>query len=168
MFRLIFTLLLLSSCVNEEKGSNSRSCEPNFQTSCTPLVLLDGPSPNLRHVGNMYLDQLTTYLARQEQIESRTIGFSGSFSEVYEAYDLLKQHASLEQLKLLLNHFSPIVRFYALMALAERDGTHKKYYFQLLKGKYQKVSMLDGCVGYESELRFMLPNRYFETAEWEF
>ena len=168
MFRLILTLVLFSSCVNKEKKSTYHPCEPNFQTSCTPLVLLDGLSPNLRHVGNLYLDQLTTYLARQEQIESQTIGFSGSFSEVYEAYDLLKQHASLEQLKLLLNHFSPIVRFYALMALAERNETHKKYYFQLLKGKYQKVSMLDGCVGFESELRFMVPNRYFETLEWEF
>lgn len=168
MFRLIFTLLLLSSCVNEEKESNYRSCEPNFQTSCTPLVLLDGPSPNLRYVGNMYLDQLTTYLARQEQIESQTIGFSGSFSEVYEAYALLKRQASLEQLKLLLNHFSPIVRFYALMALAERDGNQRKYYFQLLKGKYQKVSKLDGCVGYKNELRFMLPNGFLETVEWEF
>ena len=168
MSRLILALFILSSCVRVEEESTYRPCEPNFRTTCTPLVLLDGLSPNLRYVGNMYLDQLTSYLASQEQIESRTIGFSGSFSEVYEAYDLLKRHASLGHLKLLLNHFSPIVRFYALMALAVRDVTHKKYYFQLLKGKYQKVSMLDGCVGFESELRFMLPNRYFETVGWEF
>ncbi len=164
---LILALFILSSCVKVEE-STYRPCEPNFRTTCTPLVLLDGPSPNLRYVGNLYLDQLTTYLARQEQIESRTIGFSGSFSEVYEVYDLLKRQASLEQLKILLNHFSPIVRFYALMALAERDVTHKKYYFQLLRGKYQKVSMLDGCVGFESELRFMVPNGIFEPGKWVF
>lgn len=111
----------------------------------------------------MYLDHLITYLARQEQIESRSIGFNGSFSEVYYSYVLLKQQASLEQLKVLLNHFSPVVRFYALMALAERDGKHKKYYYQLLKGKYQKVSMLDGCVGFESELRHMIPVGFFEA-----
>jgi hypothetical protein len=154
--------------VNEEMQATYRPCKPNYRTSCTPLVLLDGPSPNLRYVGNMYLDQLTNYLARQEQIESRTIGFSGTSSEVYQAYLQLKKKASLEQLKLLLSHYSPIVRFYSLMALYEGDATHKKYYYQLLKGKYQKVSMLDGCVGFENELRFMIPNGIFETMEWEF
>jgi hypothetical protein len=159
---LILAFFILSSCVKGEEESTYRPCEPNFRTSCTPLFLLDGPSPDLKFIGDAYLEQLTDYLARQKQIESRSIGFSGTLSEVYQAYLLLKKKASLEQLKLLLSHYSPIVRYYSFMALCERDATHKKYYYQLLEGKYQKVSMLDGCVGFESELRFMIPNGFFE------
>jgi len=167
MYRLIFALFFLFSCVKEEE-STYRPCQPNFQTSCIPLAIFDGSGPSLRYIGNMYLDQITDYLARQKQIESRSIGFSGNFSEVYQAYLKLKQQASTEQLKLLLNHHSPIVRFYSLMALAERDATNKKHYYQLLKGKSQKVAMLDGCIGFESELRHMIPTGYFETEAWEF
>ena len=54
-------------------------CEPNFRASCTPLVLLDGPGPSLKHIGDVYLDQLTDYLARQEQIEPTLLDLAEAF-----------------------------------------------------------------------------------------
>ena len=88
----------------------------------------------------------------QERVESEQIGFSGTFSEVYQAYNVLQQQASLEELSLLLRHPSPNVRYYALLGLAERDPKNKASYYQQLAGKYDSLNTLDGCVGSSGQL----------------
>jgi len=109
------------------------------------------------------LNRLTHYLAMQERVESQQVGFSGSFSEVYEAYEALQQQASLEELSLLLRHPSPNVRYYALLGLAERDPKNKTTYYQQLAGKYDSLNTLDGCVGMSGQLWEFTRYRIFEV-----
>jgi hypothetical protein len=77
------------------------------------IVLLEGPKPDFKFLGNEQLNRLTHYLAMQKRVESEQVGFSGSFSEMYEAYESLQRQASLEELSLLLRHPSPNVRYLA-------------------------------------------------------
>jgi hypothetical protein len=128
-------------------------------------VLLEGAKPEVKFLGNQQLNQLTHYLATQERVESEQVGFSGSFSEVYEAYEALQQQASLEELSLLLRHPSPNVRYYALLGLAERDPKNKTTYYQQLAGKYDSLNTLDGCVGNSGELWEFTRYRVFESEE---
>ena len=79
-------------------------------------------------------------------------GVSGSFSEVYQAYEALQQQANLEELTLLLRHPSPNVRYYALLGLAEKDPKNKTTYYQELAGKYDTLNTLNGCVGHSGQL----------------
>jgi hypothetical protein len=116
------------------------------------VVVLEGPKPNFKFLGNQRLNRLTYYLAMQERVESQQVGFSGSFSEVYQSYEELQQQASLEELTLLLRHHSPNVRYYALMGLVKRDSINKADYYQQLAGKYDSLNTLNGCVGMSGEL----------------
>jgi len=127
-------------------------CIPNYRTGCRPVIKLEGPAPTRVFVGDAHLDGLTRFLAEQEQVESEQVGFSGSFSEVYQVYVQLREQASLEQLELLLQHRSPNVRYYALLGLTSRDPEHKDSYYQQLGGKYATLNSLDGCVGTTGEL----------------
>jgi hypothetical protein len=116
-------------------------------------------------VGDAHLDGLTRYLAAQERVESEQVGFSGSFSEVYLVYAQLRGQASLEQLRLLLHHESPNVRYYALLGLAERDPKNKIPYYQQLAGKYDTLEYLNGCVGGSGELGEYVHYQIFEENE---
>jgi hypothetical protein len=128
-------------------------------------VVLEGTKPEVKFLGHQQLNTLTHYLARQEQVESQTIGFSGSFSEVYQGYEALQQQASLEELTLLLRHTSPNVRYYALLGLAEKDPKNKITYYQQLAGKYDSLNILDGCVGYSGQLWEFTRYWIFESDE---
>jgi hypothetical protein len=128
-------------------------------------VVLEGTKPDFKFLGNQQLNQLTHYLATQERVESQQVGFSGSFSEVYQAYESLQQQASLEELSLLLRHPSPNVRYYALLGLAERDPKNKTTYYQQLAGKYDSLNTIDGCVGSSGELWEFTRYRVFESEE---
>jgi hypothetical protein len=130
-------------------------------------VVLEGTKPDFKFLGNQQLNRLTQYLAMQERVESQTIGFSGSFSEVYEAYEALQQQASLEELTLLLRHPSPNVRYYALLGLAEKDPKNKSIYYQQLAGKYDSLKTLDGCVGMSGELWEFTRYRLFMSDNLE-
>jgi hypothetical protein len=149
---LFFLLLLLASCQQVKEVEPDIPCHLQYPHTCKPLVVLEGTKPDFKFLGNQQLNRLTHYLAMQERVESQTIGFSGSFSEVYEAYEALQQQASLEELSLLLRHPSANVRYYALLGLAEKDPKNKTTYYQQLAGKYDRLKTLDGCVGMSGEL----------------
>jgi hypothetical protein len=126
------------------------------------VLLLEWTKPDVKFLGNQRLNQLTHYLAVQEQVESEQVGFSGTFSEVYQGYEALKQQASLEELTQLLRHPSPNVRYYVLLGLAERDSKNKVTYYQQLAGKYDSLNTLDGCVGMSGQLWEFTRHRIFE------
>ncbi len=130
-------------------------------------MVLEGTKPDFKYLGNQQLNQLTHYLAMQERVESQQVGFSGSFSEVFQAYEALQQQASLEELTLLLRHPSPNVRYYALLGLAERDPKNKSTYFQQLAGKYDSLNTLNGCVGNSGELWEFAKYRLFMSDNLE-
>ncbi len=125
---LFFLLLLCASCQQAKEVEPGIPCHLRYPHTCKPLVLLEGTKPDFKFLGNQQLNRLTHYLATQERVESQQIGFSGTFSEVYQAYEALQQQANLQDLTLLLRHPSPNVRYYALLGLAERDPKNKTTY----------------------------------------
>jgi len=149
---LFFLLLLITSCQQPKEVQPEISCEFWYPTPCKPLALFEGHKPDFKFLGNQQLNQLTHYLAIQEQVESQQIGYSGDYSEVYQVYEALQQQASLEELTLLLRHTSPNVRYYALLGLAEKDPKNKTSYYQQLAGKYDSLNSLKGCVLSSGEL----------------
>jgi len=162
---LIFLMLLLASCQEVKEVPPDIPCHLRSPYTCKPLVVLEGTKPEVKFLGNQQLNTLTHYLAMQEQVESQQVGFSGSFSEVYQAYEALQQQASLEELTLLLRHPSPNVRYYALLGLAEKDPKNKITYYQQLAGKYDSLNTLNGCVGSSGQLWEFTSSRIFESEE---
>lgn len=154
LYRMLLLFILVTACQSaaKEPPPQSGCITPNYGTGCRPVIQLEGPAPTRVFVGDAYLDGLTRYLASQERVESEQIGFSGSFSEVYQVYVQLREQASLEQLELLLQHESPNVRYYALLSLAEKDPKNKITYYQQLAGKYDTLNTLNGCVGHSGQL----------------
>ena len=162
---LFFLILLLASCQEVKEVPPDIPCHLRYPHTCKPLVVIDGTKSDVKFLGNQQLNKLTHYLAMQEQVESQTIGFSGSFSEVYQAYEALQQQGSLEELTLLLRHPSPNVRYYALLGLAEKDPQNKTTYYQQLAGKYDSLNTLNGCVGSSGELWEFVYYNVFESVE---
>jgi len=162
---LFFLLILLASCQQAKEVHPDIPCHLRYPHTCKPLVVIDGTKPNFKFLGNQRLNELTHYLAIQEQVESQQVGFSGSFSEVYQAYEALQQQASLEELTLLLRHPSPNVRYYALLGLAEKDPQNKTTYYQQLAGKYDSLNTLNGCVGNSGELWEFARYRIFDEIK---
>jgi hypothetical protein len=159
---LFFLILLLASCQQVKEVEPDIPCHLRYPHTCKPLVLLEGAKPDFKYLGNQRLNRLTYYLAMQERVESQQVGFSGSFSEVYEAYEALQQQASLEELSLLLSHPSPNVRYYSLMGLVERDSSNKVNYYQKLAGKYDSLNTLSGCVCLSGQLWKFTRYRVFD------
>ena len=162
---LFFLMLLLASCQEVKEVPPDIPCHLRYPHTCKPLVVLEGTKPEVKFLGNLQLNTLIHYLAMQERVESQQVGFSGSFSEVYQGYEALQKQASLEELALLLRHPSPNVRYYALLGLASRDPEHKQSYYQQLAGKYDTLNTLDGCVGSSGQLWEFTRYRVFESEE---
>ena len=162
---LFFLMLLLASCQEVKEVPPDIPCHLRYPPTCKPLVVLEGPKPEVKFLGNQQLNTLTHYLAMQERVESQQVGFSGSFSEVYQGYEALQQQASLEELALLLRHPSPNVRYYALLGLAEKDPKNKIPYYQQLAGKYDTLNTINGCVGSSGQLWEFTRYRIFESKE---
>ena len=149
---LLFSLMTACQSAAKEPQPQTGCITPNYGTGCRPVIQLKGPAPTRVFVGDAHLEGLIRFLAEQEQVESEQVGFSGTFSEVYQVYVQLREQASLEQLELLLQHESPNVRYYALLGLASRDPARKNTYYQHLAGKYDTLEYLSGCVGGSGEL----------------
>lgn len=166
LYRMLLFFFLVTACQSAAKETPPQSgCIPNYGTGCRPVIQLEGPAPTRVFVGDAHLDGLTRYLAAQEQVESEQVGFSGSFSEVYQVYAQLRKQASLEQLRLLLQHKSPNVRYYALLGLASRDPKNKTTYYQQLAGKYDTLNTLNGCVGSSGQLWELTRYQVFEAED---
>lgn len=166
LYRICLLFLLLTACQSAAKEPQPQSgCIPNYGSGCRPVIQLKGPAPTRVFVGDAHLEGLTRFLAAQEQVESEQVGFSGTFSEVYQVYVQLREQASLEQLELLLQHESPNVRYYALLGLAEKDPKNKTTYYQQLAGKSAKLTSLSGCVVLDGELWEFARYQVFEAEE---
>ncbi len=166
LYRMLLLFFLVTACQSVAKDPQPQSgCIPNYGTGCRPVIQLEGPAPTRVFVGDAHLDGLTRFLAGQERVESEQVGFSGSFSEVYQVYAQLREQSSLEQLSLLLQHESPNVRYYALLGLSEKDPKNKIPYYQQLAGKYDTLNTLDGCVGSSGQLWEFTRSRIFESVE---
>lgn len=162
LHRLALIFSILTSC---QMPTPSSTPEGNCW-NCKPLIRFEAQVPSLKFVGDMRIDAMAGYLAAQDRVESEQVGFSGTFSEVYQEYVKLKTQASMEQLIQLLQHKSPNVRYYALLGLISRDPEFKTYYYQKLSGKYDSLTSQGGCVVSSGELWEFAKYRVFEAENW--
>ena len=96
---------------------------------------------------NAELTQIVEKIANTNELLSQAIGYGGTPTEQYERFRVLKQKASIKQLKALTDHENPVVRCYAFWGLSDRqaDGL-----FEILKDRIDdnaEVSRTFGCVG---------------------
>lgn len=155
---LVFILLLNFACADPFKSEigqeTVRSCNPFI--GCIPIFRLEERQNLKRFVSQMNVNVLASDLAKDNKIESETIGFSANRSSIYQKYKLLKSIADRESLELLLHHEAANVRYYSFMSLVSLDSSQKEDFFRRVSGKYDFVEFLDGCIGGASPLILLL------------
>jgi hypothetical protein len=67
------------------------------------------------------VDELVDTLSKAESLDDEAVGDGGTRSATFRTYEALRDRATKEQLQKLLDHKAPIVRGYAVRALAERN-----------------------------------------------
>lgn len=110
------------------------ACGPSSVASSPPTVPVNdsgvshaevepaAPTPSPAKAAPPELAALVATLVETGEVTSAGVGYSGDESDSYAAYEALADAASLEQLRALLSHPSPIVRAYVGAHLAEHDG----------------------------------------------
>lgn len=93
------------------------------------------------------VDELVATLAKAESLDDEAVGDGGIKSATYRTYETLRDQATREQLQKLLDHQAPIVRGYAVRALADRN---EPVDWLLLLRKFAadaaKVKTFQGCI----------------------
>lgn len=155
---LVFVFLANFACTDPSKSEISqeteRECDPYLD--CKPIVPIEYEQNSTRFVSQMNVNVLVSDLAKDNKIESETIGFSGDRSTIYSKYQLLKLIADQESLELLLDHEAANVRYYSYVSLVSLDSSRKDDYFRQVRGKYDSIDVLDGCIGGDYPLFHML------------
>lgn len=155
---LLFLFLASIACGPVSKPETDpisvRECDPFHD--CKPIVSINFEQKSTRFVSQMNVNVLVSDLAKENKIESKTVGFSGDRSTIYSKYQLLKLIADQESLELLLDHEAANVRYYSYVSLVSLDSSRKDDYFRQVRGKYDSIDVLDGCIGGDYPLFHML------------
>jgi hypothetical protein len=155
---LVFVLLVNFACTDPSKSEigqeTVRECDPYLD--CKPVIPINFEQKSTRFVSQMNVNVLVSDLAKENKIESKTVGFSGDRSTIYSKYQLLKLIADQESLVLLLDHEAANVRYYSYVSLVSLDSSRKDDYFRQVRGKYDSIDVLDGCIGGDYPLFHML------------
>ena len=166
---LVFVLLVNFACTDPSKSEigqeTVRECDPYLD--CKPVIPINFEQKSTRFVSQMNVNVLVSDLAKENKIESKTVGFSGDRSTIYSKYQLLKLIADQESLELLLDHEAANVRYYAFQSLISLDSSREEQFFKHVRGKYDFVESLEGCVRGESPL-FLLLKHQIEEYEMEY
>jgi hypothetical protein len=165
---LVFVLLANFACTDSSKSEMGletvRECDPYLD--CKPIFPINFEQKSTRFVSQMNVNVLVSDLAKDNIIESMTVGFSGSRSAVFQKFILLKLIANRESLELLLNHEAANVRYYSFQSLISLDSSRKEQFFKEVRGKYDFVETLNGCIGGETPLILLLKHQ-IEDYEME-
>jgi hypothetical protein len=165
---LVFVFLANFACTDPSKSEigqeTERECDPYLD--CKPIVPIEYWQNPTRFVSQMNVNVLVSDLAKDNKIESETIGFSADGSTIYQKYKLLKLIADQESLELLLNHEAANVRYYSFISLVSLDSSRRDDFFRRVPGKYDSVEFLDGCIRGESPLIMWLKYPMEEYDEY--
>ena len=117
------------------------------------------------------VQRLADKLGKNERLESAHIGVAGSYSLVYDKYLKLSKMATTSELVALVNHASPVVKGYVLMALVNRKYDNLNVLFTKELESNNTVETLSGCSGMTettaSVIYWQLRNQpHFEKTLW--
>jgi len=166
---LVFVLLANFACPDSSKyeivQETVRECDPYLD--CKPIIPINFEQKSTQFVSQMNVNVLVSDLAKDNRIDSMTLVCSGTRSAVFQKFKLLKLIANQESLELLLNHEAANVRYYAFQSLISLDSSRQEQFFKHVRGKYDFVESLEGCVRGESPL-FLLLKHQIEEYEMEY
>ncbi len=132
--------LLIVSCNNSAKEKNHYSKRKSNSIDTSFIV-------GLKKKKEFYNSEYyISTIARNNEVHSAHIGFAGVKSEVYGAYEGLKNSSKMSELFSLLQHDSAAVRVYAYKAIVERDSSLTESAWKELKGKNDMVLTFSGCL----------------------
>jgi hypothetical protein len=86
-------------------------------------------------------------MAKYKRIDSEAVGFAGTRTKQYDRFIKLTHIATTEELVLLMDHKSPVVRGYSFWALAKLNYSDLEKIFKAHKNDTEYVDELDGCIG---------------------
>lgn len=86
-------------------------------------------------------------IAKANQVHSEHVGYGGSKSEIFSAYEWMRNNMKIKEIFPLLKHDSTAVRVYAYKAIITKDSTMSARAWQNIKGKNDLVFTLSGCIG---------------------
>ncbi len=98
-------------------------------------------------------DYYINLIANKNEVHSKHIGFGGGKSQIYNAYERLRDNLNTEDIFPLLSHDSAAVRIYAYNAIVEKDSTLAKRAWNEIKGKNDQVYTQSGCIGMNETLK---------------
>lgn len=87
--------------------------------------------------------------------DSERVGATGVPSEVYATYKELRELATAEEIRLLTEHASPVVRVYAFQALVERGGELFDQLW-LRRDDLARLATMHGCIMAEQQVADMV------------
>jgi hypothetical protein len=113
--------------------------------------------------------EAVTCLEDASSVDTEATGFAGSKSSTWRAYEVLRDGAAAQQLEALTKHGDPVVRTYAVWALAERHpGPALVQVLRAHLEDREPVTFFQGCIMQESQVsEVMLEGSIRHLAEPE-
>lgn len=150
LISLIILLTFIVSCeessLSKEKEIGSKENTIKLKTSHKKEVIFDHDSA----------EYYITIIAIKNEVHSKNIGFGGGKSEIYTAYERLRDNLKTNDFFPLLKHDSTAVRIYAYNAIVEKDSTMSERAWKEIKGKNDLVYTLSGCTGMNETIRSII------------
>lgn len=142
---LIGFTLGLNSCTHTNSSFSQKKRGGRYRNAEMELFKIQSDSTN----GNSHkvsTDNYVKIIAATNEMHNEHIGITGSTSEVYKAYESLKENCSFSELYPLLKHDSSAVRVYAYQAIVSKDSTQQERAWKELKGKDDLITTFSGCI----------------------
>ena len=101
-------------------------------------------------------DYYINLIAVTNEVHSKHVGLGGGKSQIYNAYERLRDNLNTEDIFPLLSHDSSAVRIYAYNAIVEKDSTLSGRAWKEIKGKNDQVYTQSGCIGMNETIKNLI------------
>lgn len=142
LIKILLLLIIISSC-----GDSSFTKQADISYDEENKFNLKTSDLNKAKFNQDSSDYYINKIAIKNEVHSEHIGFGGSESQIYIAYERLRDNLNIEDIFPLLKHDSTAVRIYSYYAIVEKDSTMSERAWKELKGKNDLVYNQSGCTG---------------------
>lgn len=116
------------------------------------------------HGQSQELSEIVERIAKINEVQGKSIGFSATESENYKNYRKLKELATIEDLVLLTDHKNAAVACYAGWALADSAYSDLHTVFYKFITEDRDVATASGCIRSTDKLSSELYHRYWNSV----
>lgn len=136
-----FFILVVCSC------SNSSSIEESSETPLSCDIKFPIDSTNQEVLNEKTVKFSIDLIAQYNEYHADYVGYGGGKSDIYKAFEMIRDSLEIKELFKLLKHDSQAVRVYAHFAIEQKDSTQVDKAWSALRGKKEKLFTLNGCIG---------------------